>query len=183
VDVDFPEPKTGGGLLSALFGRKKKEPELEPVETRVTAQAGTWLQAEPQWGWRVYRTRGGARLLATHQPMNPGDPLVEKAFDAFNADPLYRGLCARQECFRARLTPKHWRCNVARRPPCRWPWASDETEHKFHEWEERYLNAAKDYATCKLIGHFGIPEIHPALRELVEFHDKATRVDSEMPLA
>ena len=183
VDVDIAEePSVGGGLLATLFGRKKEKPAGESAESRITAKVAAWLVANPQWGWRVYRTRAGFRLLATHQPLEPKDPAVEEAFAAFEADPLYRGLCSQQECFRARLTPKHWRCNIPR-PPARWPWGSEKAEAAFRKWEQRYLNAAKDFATCKLIGQFGLTEIHPSLAELVEYHDKATRTDLEMPLA
>ncbi|MGB8356550.1 MAG: hypothetical protein WCD79_21805 [Chthoniobacteraceae bacterium] len=186
VDVDLPEkPSGGGGLLATLFGRKKAQPAVESTESaesRITAKVQAWLSANPQWGWRVYRTRAGFRLLATHQPLEPQAPVVGEAFAAFEADPLYRGLCSQQECFRARLTPKHWRCNIPR-PPARWPWENEKAEAAFRKWEQRYLNAAKDFATCKLIGQFGLTEIHPALAELVEYHDKATRTDLEMPLA
>jgi len=183
VDVDLPENGGNlGGFLANLFGRRKQKPATESIEDQITSRVQSWLQTHPQWGWRVYRTCAGVRLLATHQPIEPQEPLVEEAFRAFDADPLYRNLCAQQECFRARLTPKHWRCDIDK-PPAPWPWENAGTEGAFRGWEQRYLNAAKDYATCRLVGHFGLAEIHPELRELVEFHDRATQVGSEMPLA
>ena len=182
VDIDLPGETRGGGLFASLFGRKKEKPAAGPVEARIAEQVQAWLATHPAWGWRVYRTCAGMRLLATHSPVEPEAPSVGEAFAAFDADPLYRGLCAHQKCFRARLTPKHWRCKV-RKPPGRWPWESEKAEAAFQRWEQGYLNAAKDYATCRLTGHFGVTEIHPDLRELVEYHDKATRTDTEIPLA
>ncbi len=191
VDVDLPdtEPVRGaaGGLFSLLFGRKKDKPvetPPPPPDNRIMAKVDAWLQSHPGWGWRVYQTRAGVRLAATHQPVIVRDAVVGDAFAAFDADPLYRDLCGRQECFRARLTAKPWRCGTPKlRARYRWPWNDPTAEERFRAWEERYLAAAKDYATCKLVGQFGAQEIHPALRELVDFHDKATRADAAMPLA
>jgi hypothetical protein len=182
VDCDFPDTVSVSGLLSGLFGHKKEKPEEDPAVTKIKARVESWLQMHPEWGWRVYRTKAGARLIATHQPMEPGAAQADEAFNAFEADPLYRGLCEQQQCFRARLTPKYWRCKSSR-PPGRWPWENAEAEAAFRDWDKGYLGAAKDYATCRLIGQFGAQTIHPALRELVEFHDSATRTDTEMPLA
>jgi hypothetical protein len=184
VDIDIDEPRTKpDGLLSRLFGGKKAAaPGENPIERKIKTLAAGWLVAHPGWGWRIYRTRAGIRMIATHAPVQQGDPVVADAFSAFNADPLYRNLCERQQCFRARLTPKSWRCKI---PNLRayWPWESEKAEAKFRAWEQHYLNAAKDFATCRLIGQFGAQEIHPSLAELVAFHDKATRVDTDMPLA
>ncbi len=72
------------------------------------------MEVHPDWGWRIYRTKAGFRLLATHRPVFPSEPLAEEAFQEFKADILYRKLCVNQKCFRARLTPKSWRCGVER---------------------------------------------------------------------
>ena len=181
VDIDEPYVKPPG-FLERLFGGKNKKPPAPSFDDRICEQAGVWLRERPGWGWRIYRTKAGVRMIATHAPVQEDDPVVPGVFSAFNADPLYRNLCAKQKCFRARLTPKARRCGM-RQPSTRWPWEDGEDEAEFREWEQRYLDAAKDYATCRLIGHFGAQAIHPALAELVGFHDQATRVDSGMPLA
>ena len=74
-----------------------------------------------------------------------------------------------------------WRCGIPQLR-IRWPWDNEKAAAKFSAWEQRYLDTAKDYAVCKFLGHFGLPEIHPALRELVEYHDRATQSDSAKPL-
>jgi hypothetical protein len=94
----------------------------------------------------------------------------------------YRALCATQKCFRARLTPKPWRCGVDK-PRVRWPWGDAKWEARFRKWEAVYAKAADRYATCRLIGHFGRVDIAPELCELVEIHDRATRAESNQPLA
>jgi hypothetical protein len=174
--IDVDEKRTS--LLTALkslFGDGKFEPNL-------LAKVQRWIAAHPNWGWRVYRTRAGIRLLATHQPFPPDDPICQSAFHEFGADHLYRKLCANQKCYRARLTPKPWRCGVEK-PPHRWPWRDAAAQSAFEDWDRRYQAAANSYATCKLLGQFGSPVIHPALKSLVKFHDDTTRAGSGLPLA
>jgi hypothetical protein len=65
----------------------------------------------------------------------------------------------------------------------RWPRGDAKWEARFRKWEAEYAKAAERYATCKLVGQFGNPEIHPSLRELVDVHDRATRAESNLRLA
>ena len=108
--------------------------------------------------------------------------MCKEAFETFGADMLYRQLCASQKCFRARLTPKPWRCGVSKHY-ARWPWGNEKWEAKFRKWDTKYMAAANDHATCRLIGSVGNPEISAAHQELVAFHDEITRVKSQLPLA
>ena len=183
VDVDSPESKESS-FLAGIFGFRRPDKSREPdaFEKEVSGRVQQWLASRPDWGWRVYRTCAGIRLLATHQAFAPGDSWCQQAFEAFQADPLYRKLCAAQKCFRARLTPKPWRCD-ADKPHVRWPWGNEKQEARFRQWEARYLAAAKAYATCRLIGHFGHQEIAGPFRELVEIHDSTTQAESSLPLA
>ncbi|MFN0130736.1 MAG: hypothetical protein ACKV19_29080 [Verrucomicrobiales bacterium] len=174
VDVDEKGTSLLAGLKS-LFGGGKFEPNL-------LAKVQRWIDAHPHWGWRVYRTRAGIRLLATHQPFPPDDPVCQTAFHEFGADWLYRKLCANQKCFRARLTPKPWRCD-AEKPPHRWPWRDAAAQSAFEEWDRRYQLSASGHATCRLLGQFGNPVVHATLEPLVRFHDDATRAQSGLPLA
>lgn len=181
VDVDEPYVKPDG-FLARLFGRKKDKAPEPPFDEKILSLAGQWLRERPDWGWRIYRTKAGMRMIATHAPVRQDDPIVGSVFSTFDADRLYRDLCEKQQCFRARLTPKAWRCDLPD-PPARWPWEDAGAEAKYRAWEQRYAEVAKDYATCRLLGQFGAAEIHPALRGLVEFHDETTRAASGMPLA
>jgi len=182
VDVDLPEPKFPvGGWLKKLFG--KPEPSAARVtEDSVLAQAEAWRQSHPGWGWRVYRTKAGLRLLATHAPFEPGDASTEQVFDALGADPLYRRLCRTQKCFRARLTPKPWRCGFAK-PPCRWPWPDAKAEARFKDWETRYQKTCRDYATCALTAAPGGQQIDPTVQLILKVHDETTLADSKLDLA
>ena len=174
VDVDEHSPSLLSGL-KRLFGGG-------PFESNVLTKVQRWIDARPGWGWRVYRTRAGIRLLATHQPIPSDDAICQTAFHEFGADWLYRKLCVNQKCFRARLTPKPWRCGIDK-PRHRWPWPDSAAESAFETWNQGYLAAAGQYATCKLLGQFGNPAMDPALEPLAAFHDEATRVSSGLRLA
>ena len=186
VDVDLPEPKPAaavGGWLKSLFGKPAAPPPTPEDPARaVLAKADAWAQQNAGWGWRVYRTKAGFRLLATHALFDPASPAVEAVFEAMGTDPLYRRLCKVQECFRARLTPKPWRCDMET-PPSRWPWQSPKQESKHREWEARYQKATTGFATCALVATLGSRLVHPELQSIVTLHDEATRVGTVLPLA
>ncbi|HMP82840.1 MAG TPA: hypothetical protein PKA41_09085 [Verrucomicrobiota bacterium] len=183
VDVDAPEAKESS-FLAGLFGFRKPDKGRTPDAflNGVAAKVEDWLKRQPDWGWRVYRTAAGVRLMATHQAIPPEHGLCKLAFESFESDPLYRKLCATQKCFRARLTPKPWRVDMDK-PRGRWPWANEKTEARFRKWESEYAATSQRFATCNLIGHFGRTEIAPDLQPLVELHDQATRAESKLPLA
>ena len=187
IDVDFPpppKPKPTGlmKVIAGLFGTREPEPTgpADPLP-EILARADTWARAHAPWQWRIYRTKAGVRLLATHGPCDISSSVVQQAFDALGADPLYRKLCEVQQCYRARLTPKPWRCDYWS-PPHRWPYSNVDQELAYRAWEDDYVDCCKEWATCELVSA-GTDAIHPQLVELVSFHDAATRVGSGLPLA
>ncbi len=180
VDVDTPEG-TFGGFFARLFGRKTLDPQ-SALENALTEKLRAWTAARAGWRWRMYRTRAGVRLIAVHRPLAPDDPQVVEAFQHFGADRLYRALCKTQQCFRARLTPKPWRCDVSK-PPWSWPWPNAEAEAHFREWEREYVEKTTPYATCRLLGEFGSAPAAPEFAAMIETHDRSTRAAEELPLA
>ena len=183
VDVDFPEapaPQKSGGVFGSLFGRKAAPEPVDPVQPAI-AKAEDWAKNHSGWNWRIYRTQAGLRLLATHALFDPADGVCQAVFDSMGADPLYRKLCATQECFRARLTPKPWRCGM-KNPPARWPFESLSAELAFKNWEEGYQSASRTKASCKLMSE-GTGVVHPDLQPLVRLHDEMTRATSPLLLA
>lgn len=187
VDVDLPQPERapGGGWLGRIFSRGKPAApsSLGPdaMKTELLARAAQTLQRHPDWGWRIYRTRAGFRLLATHKLFDSAD-LAEQVFQELGADPLYRQLCKIQKCYRARLTPKPWRCGLGQAPRS-WPWSNAKKEEAFKRWDARYLAACEGKATCELIATLGNPEVHPAIQPIMAIHDETTRALSKLPLA
>ena len=181
IDVDLPEPQRRGGLLSRLFGKPELPLPTNPHEA-VLAKADTWTRNHSEWGWRVYRTRAGVRLLATHALFDPDMVATNGVFDFLGADPLYRQLCLTQKCFRARLTPKPWRCGVHQRAE-RWPWLNPKAEARFRKWEALYESKSSQWAACESIGKLGSSEMHSDVQLVLALHDEATRASSKLQLA
>lgn len=145
--------------------------------------AKRWTEAHPGWSFRAYRTKAGLRLLATHALIAPEDPLIVSGlFPALGTDALYARLCKVQRSYRARLTPKPWRCGM-NAPRERWPWPSPSVESRFRSWQARYEEASQRYATCELVGEIGPRNVVAGLAPIVELHDRVTRVGSGLPLA
>ena len=179
VDVDLPEPKPAG-LFQKLFGK----PAAAPVVTQdaAIAKVEDWTQSNPDWGWRIYRTRAGLRLLATHALFDPETAASDGAFDALGADTLYRQHCKAQKCYRARLTTKPWRCGVRSKPE-RWPFLDARAEKHFQKWEAQYQSFAAGWATCQLVKKIGNENVHPGVRPVLKLHDEMSRVESGLKLA
>ena len=182
VDVDVGEPPSHGGMLGRLFGSAKAVAKHAATRQSVLDRAEAWARQNAGWGWRVYETRAGLRLAAIHRPFAHDDKICGEAFEALGADPLYRRLCGHQKCFRARLTPKPWRCDVPN-PPARWPFEDQRQTSAFQRWEQEYLGAANEYATCKLIAQFGEIGVVPEFAGIIGVHDEATRCGIALPLA
>jgi hypothetical protein len=184
VDIDLPEPrKPRVGLFGVLFGKKKPAPPPDPKpENEALMRVEMWTANNSGWGWRVYRTRSGLRLLATQGTMEADAPATDKIFEALGTDPLYRKLCKNQKCFRARLTPKPWRCESACGKPPRWPWGVGG-EEDFRIWETTYNKDSANWATCAFVSQIGNSTIHPEVQSVIQLHDDTTRVGSDLPLA
>jgi len=91
-------------------------------------------------------------------------------------------LCRSQQSFRARLTPKPWRCGAGR-APARFPFETQAAEQAFRAWDAGYRERQRRYATCALLGTLGHAEVHPEVRDIVALHDAETRASSGLPLA
>lgn len=140
------------------------------------------LAGERDLGFRVYRTKAGFRLLATNREFEPHSPRVKQLMNAVSADEDFVQLCRLQRNFRARLTPKPWRCG-AKRPPNFFPRESADDQRAFSEWLSRYEDACRDRATCRLLGHVGRSDTHRRIAPIIELHDRQTRALESLPLA
>src|SRR5260370_29858202 len=138
IDVDLPKPSPlaqAGNLLGRLAGALFGSGSTAPADPEAAAHAKRrqWLETHPQWGIRVYRTRSGLRYLVTHALFEPGGAEAETAMQFLGCDPAYLQLCRSQKSFRARLTPKPWRCGAAR-PVGRFPWQSPAEQEQMAAW-------------------------------------------------
>jgi len=132
---------------------------------------------------RVYRTAAGYRAMVTNLGFEPAAPQTEALLRQFGADELYIRLCRAQESFRARLSPKPWRCGLGR-PAFTYPYTTPDEEARAAQWIRRYNEAVPRWATCKFVATVGASEIAPAFADLVAYHDRETRAgEAILPLA
>jgi hypothetical protein len=182
VDIDIPglehARRDRPGFFARLFGAKSRDELIEPIIKR----AQVFAYSNSSWGWRAYETRAGVRLLATHRLFDAADSTTARVFAEMDADPLYCKLCEVQKSFRARLTPKPWRCDLAN-PPVRWPYESPEIEEQFNNWEANYLSAAGEHATCRFLRIIGNDAVHPEVQSVIGIHDELSNAEVEMNLA
>jgi hypothetical protein len=142
----------------------------------------TVLASERQIGFRIYRTSGGFRILATTHEFEPGSECANDLMTSVGADSRFVRLCGTQKTFRARLTPKPWRCG-ATEPPNQFPRQSAEEQRSFSEWLAQYEHASRNRATCQFLKHVGPEETHNRLTPIIELHDRATKSHEKLELA
>lgn len=176
IDVDVFVPDE---VYNPIQGR---EDRLRPLRGEVLSDLRTVLQSETDYGFRIYQTAAGFRILETTREFEPGSPQAERLMGAVGSDTNFVELCRQQRNFRARLSPKPWRCGM-RRPPNFFPRASAKAEKRFQKWRLEYDHAAGSRATCDYLGNVGREYVHDLIGPVVEFHDRETKAQSALPLA
>ena len=186
IDVDLPSLSlrrpAAVGFFGKLFGQT---PAVDPEVTAREHLSGLIDQAAgnfPQIGFRIYETRNGYRIMVGNRAEPADSALVRDLFQRFGADPLYVRLCESQKCFRARLSPKAWRCQL-RPPPHRFPFSGQAQEAANEIWQAMYLDACQKRSTCRFVKSFGPDECIDQIADLVELHDSLTKSFSDEPLA
>jgi hypothetical protein len=132
--------------------------------------------------FRLYRTASGFRVIAIDREFDPSAREVQDLMRATGTDPAYARLCLAQRSFRARLTPKPWRCKSPV-PPGQHPRLAVGLQEQFAAWLVDYERAAAHYATCRYLETVGNGSPQGEARKLVEFHDRATRCNEPLMLA
>jgi hypothetical protein len=140
------------------------------------------LASERHTGFRIYRTAAGFRILANTHEFEPGSECADALMTSVGADRQFVRLCGTQKTFRARLTPKPWRCGTTE-PPNKFPRQSADEQHSFSKWLLGYKIACRKRATCQFLKQVGPQEMHRRLRPIIELHDRATKSNEELELA
>jgi hypothetical protein len=94
-------------------------------------------------------------------------------------------MCLRQNCFRARVSPKPWRVGIEQhlRPrPGIWP-INPERLPERRRWVDSYEKAAESFASCAFLEALGSGRVHPAATEVQRLHDDLSRSSVALPLA
>lgn len=126
IDVDV---ETSGGIH-------------DPKWSETFEDLCTVLGSERSDSFRIYRTAAGFRVLATAREFVPGSEISKRLMNSVGADTNFVDLCGRQNNFRARLSPKPWRCGITR-PPFVYPRITLEHEHASRRGSRSTTTAAK----------------------------------------
>lgn len=180
IDIDF-DPEGAATQLSAQI-RKLTGKSTPSQEDREVDNIRQWAAKNPGLGMRVYRTAGGLRGLITNQVFDPKDAQSQEILRELKSDSLYIKLCREQDCFRARLSPKPWRCGVEN-PPSRFPWQDARAELTYRTWEEKYKSASSLYDVCRLVAEIGDTQPLPDIAPIISVHDQWCCSDRNLQLA
>lgn len=175
LDIDIP-PAGGLHRLLVRWGLATDR------ETAALQRLRDLVEQQPRLCFRVYRTFAGLRAIEMNQSLAAGSAEAERTMAAVGTDPLYARLCRSQQCFRARLTPKPWRCG-SDQPPGRHPRTDAALRQAFAAWQSRYEAKSAPHAVCALLDTIGRPAAAAANRAVAELHDRETGVGSLRPLA
>jgi hypothetical protein len=188
IDVDLPAatPPAGGGLVAAilsLFKGKPAEPlPASPAADATLAGLRQWQSSNLTWAFRVYRTHSGWRYIAISDWHDPVGDATHQVLRSLDCDPRYQQLCKVQKSFRARLTPKPWRCGY-HNPPERFPYEGSPRESRMEKWLAGYERASAGFGTCQYVATVGSASPSSAMSALIAEHDKLTKATSGLPLA
>lgn len=175
VDIDLP-PSGLAERLGRLFGRGRSA-EAEAIEKVKKSLSGISSAS-----FRIYRTAGGFRLMATDRLFQPGSSESEDIMKAVGADPAFTKLCRLQESFRARLSPKPWRCGSGK-PPSRHPREDNFDKERFAAWLGEYEQKVANKSTCRLLEELGRGWVHEQVQPILRLHDEATKANTTLALA
>ena len=178
LDIDIAEEAIGFiDFLRSLFKRRSKSGADSGLSTLRRT-----LARERGVGFRIYRTAQGLRVIATNRAYDPVAEETRRLMDATGTDVAFARLCRAQKSFRARLTPKPWRCACVQ-PPGRHPRDRDGTQTAFAGWLQDYEAVSARHATCAFVCVSGPDEIDPEFAPLIELHDELTGARSGRRLA
>ncbi len=173
ADIDSPPAGLGSGLFG-FFKKDKTDPTLLRIREAGARHARSTL--------RIYRTFAGYRVLAADLALDPKSESAQDFLAGFGSDPAFMKLCRIQGSFRARLTPKPWRLDLAL-PPNQYPRDEPAAQAEFDAWLKGYEQACSGFATCKFLESMGSTRPSSETLALVEEHDRMTRAQSDLPLA
>jgi len=154
--------------------------DIDDDSPRALDRVRRWASKHPDLGTRWYRTAAGLRGLVASRTFEPTSDEALALLGEVGSDPLYVKLCKAQASFRARLTPKPWRCAL-RPPPSRWPFEDAGDEARFRAWQQSYEQASGRYAVCKPVETLGPATVHDEVWPILALHDQ--QACGDLPLA
>jgi hypothetical protein len=175
IDLDFASLPDSRGFWRKLIGGKASPTDL------ALAHVDKMAARYRGWSFRVYRTFAGLRVVLLSRPALLADPMELEMLRTFGSDPMYVKLCESQRSFRARLTPKPWRCKLPR-PPARFPFANERARAMHQAWLRRYAEISARHSSCELLTEVGDGPTAPVVAKILALHDSVA-VKAGLPLA
>ncbi|HAZ11530.1 MAG: hypothetical protein A2X86_14075 [Bdellovibrionales bacterium GWA2_49_15] len=192
VDVDLAHHFSGTAALTRLIHflktllmddaqkarAKRAERTKTPLqngskqEQKIFMYLESYCQKNPSFGARIYRTKAGIRLLITSSFFVPDAKETQGLMKELGVDPMYAKICRVQQCFRARLTPKPWRCGH-KRPKMRYPYENEEAQF-FKQWLVDYESKSANFRTCEYLGSVGSTSTSSDISTCIQIHDSET---------
>lgn len=166
IDVDKPKLGFFSIFKTYTFKEKKKMMLEQAIES---------AKKFPELNFRIYETRKGFRVIVANKKLKASDELVSELFKTFHCDPLYASLCRKQDCFRARLTPKP---SYIKHKGKKFKFPKDNSETE-SEWLLSYQDASENFSTCHLIKEVG-PRADR--NQVIEYHDEICKIKDRLPL-
>ncbi|HIV71323.1 MAG TPA: hypothetical protein H9903_10360 [Candidatus Aquabacterium excrementipullorum] len=151
-------------------------------KTRRLAEIQAFHAHHPELGLTVFETHAGLRVFLTNQAHHPDAHTARQLMIALGTDPLYQRLCQSQHCYRARLSPKPWRCGTTR-PPNRYPRELGEASQTYTHWLAAYSHHSAGYAVCRPMLTLGPTAQDEDTARLMTLHQAMTVRPGELPLA
>ena len=108
-------------------------------------------------------------MIGLGRAYDPAGREAEELMVATGTDQQFRRLCKVQKCFRARLTPKPWRCGVPR-PWIPFPYRDATAEEAMRDWIAQYERESVRLITC-LFTEVGSEAAEGDQAVLPELHD------------
>lgn len=126
--------------------------------------------------FRIYETTKGIRVIGKKY-IDPSRKGYVKLMRKLNVDWIYIQLSKKQNCYRARLTPKPYRMKtktIKIRSPL------DCQSEDYLSWEATYLQKAKDYSVVRLVKSLGNDF---SKDEIINIHDFVCNMNAGAKLA
>lgn len=179
----------GGPLLWSVSNRRtnqSRRPQGEEIAKQQSMEIIRCFAAKnPDWHIRVYQTPAGFRLLAMHDVFDPKDEATTSVLRALDSDERFIRLCALQDCFRARVSPKYWRIGYRPKeglPKSKWPFPAEHLPIR-QRWVNGYDARAAGFASCRFLEKLGSDVVHPEAEAVRALHDQLCQSATSFPLA
>lgn len=157
-------------IFGATRGYDKKSLILQRFKKRITKNKSLGDDM------RIYETTKGLRVICKKY-ISPQTPIFMKLMSKFRVDSIYAYLCIKQDCYRARLTPKPYRI---KQNPIRIKSPLDCETELYEKWEIEYARKSKSYSVVKLIETIGSDFSYD---KTISYHDRTCLSSFSNPLA